>query len=34
MPVSAVTGDAGFMGSHFVDKLLSEGRRVVCPDNH
>ncbi|HEY4484772.1 MAG TPA: NAD-dependent epimerase/dehydratase family protein [Nitrospiria bacterium] len=28
-----VTGGAGFIGSHVIDRLLSEGRRVVCLDN-
>lgn len=28
-----VTGGAGFLGSHLCDRLLAEGRRVVCLDN-
>ena len=28
-----VTGGAGFIGSHLIEKLLSEGSKVVCLDN-
>lgn len=33
MPVSVVTGGAGFLGSHLCDKLLAAGHTVVCLDN-
>ncbi len=33
MPISVVTGGAGFLGSHLCDRLLREGHRVVCIDN-
>ncbi len=29
----AVTGGAGFIGSHLCDRLLQEGHKVVCIDN-
>jgi len=33
MPVSVVTGGAGFLGSHLCEKLLAAGHRVICMDN-
>src|SRR4051794_1614456 len=32
-PVSVVTGAAGFIGSHLVDRLLALGHRVIGVDN-
>src|SRR6266705_6376165 len=32
-PVSVVTGGAGFLCSHLVDRLLAEGHRVIAIDN-
>ena len=28
-----VTGGAGFLGSHLIDKLLEAGEYVICIDN-
>lgn len=33
MPISVVTGGAGFLGSHLCDKLIAEGHNVICIDN-
>ncbi len=33
MPVSVVTGGAGFLGSHLCEHLLARGHRVFCVDN-
>jgi UDP-glucuronate decarboxylase len=32
-PIALVTGGAGFVGSHLCERLLAEGRAVVCVDN-
>ena len=29
----AVTGGAGFLGSHLCERLLAEGHEVLCIDN-
>ena len=28
-----VTGGAGFLGSHLIDRLLEKGHEVLCVDN-
>src|SRR6266568_399396 len=33
LPISVVTGGAGFLGSHLTDRLLAEGHRVIAIDN-
>lgn len=33
METVLITGGAGFIGSHLSERLLSEGRRVICLDN-
>jgi dTDP-glucose 4,6-dehydratase len=33
VPVSVVTGGAGFLGSHLCEYLLARGHRVICVDN-
>lgn len=31
--IALVAGGAGFIGSHLIDALLADGRRVICLDN-
>ncbi len=31
--VSLITGGAGFLGSHLCDRLIADGRDVICVDN-
>ena len=28
-----ITGGAGFVGSHLVDRLMKSGEKVICLDN-
>ena len=28
-----VTGGAGFIGSHLIDRLMNDGHEVICLDN-
>ncbi|MBD0303841.1 MAG: NAD-dependent epimerase/dehydratase family protein, partial [Tolypothrix sp. T3-bin4] len=28
-----VTGGAGFIGSHLIDRLMEDGHEVICIDN-
>jgi UDP-glucuronate decarboxylase len=29
-----VTGGAGFIGSHLIDRLMNAGEEVICLDNY
>ena len=31
--VNLVTGGAGFLGSHLIDRLMEKGEEVICLDN-
>ena len=31
---NVVTGGAGFVGSHLIDKLMEAGEEVICVDNY
>ena len=33
-PRSVVTGAAGFLGSHLIDRLMEAGEEVICVDNY
>ena len=32
--INLVTGGAGFLGSHLIDKLMAKGEEVICLDNY
>ena len=32
--INLVTGGAGFLGSHLVDRLIENGEEVICLDNY
>ena len=34
MKIHLVTGGAGFLGSHLVDRLMEAGEEVICLDNY
>ena len=34
MAINLVTGGAGFLGSHLVDRLMESGEEVICLDNY
>ena len=34
MQIHLVTGGAGFLGSHLVDRLMEAGEEVICLDNY
>ena len=31
--VNLITGGAGFLGSHLIERLISDGEKVICIDN-
>ncbi len=34
LPRNLVTGGAGFLGSHLIDRLMKKGEEVICLDNY
>ena len=34
MQIHLVTGGAGFLGSHLIDRLMEDGDEVICLDNY
>ena len=34
MQIHLVTGGAGFLGSHLIDRLMEAGEEVICLDNY